>query len=248
MLFFILYPRTCIKIVFLCKILARVDLQFFKKSKYTLFFFIVFSIIGLPVFYYLVKVEKRLPVYNPIEINPKLVDVSVRNKTKNHKIGAFHLINQNGEIITEKNYENKIYIADFFFTRCQSICIIMAYHMSELQEYYKKDKDIMFLSHSVTPKIDSISVLREYANKKGAIDGKWNITTGDKKHIYNLARKHYFSVLDEGDGGDSDWIHTENFTLVDKKGKIRGIYDGTKKENMQKIIEDIAVLKKEYEE
>lgn len=222
------------------------DFKFFKKSKSTLIFILVFCAIGVPVFYHLVKVDKKLPIYNPADINPKLVDASVRNRTKNHRVGDFTLINQNGDTITNADYEGKIYIADFFFTRCQTICIAMAYNMSELQEHYKNDDDIMFLSHSVTPVMDSVPQLRKYADEKGVIDGKWNVTTGKKKHIYNLARKHYFAVLDEGDGGESDWVHTENFVLIDKEGRIRGSYDGTKKENMQKIIDDITVLKEEY--
>ena len=224
------------------------DFSFFKKSKSTLIFLIIFSAIGLPVFYHLVKVDDKLPIYNPVDINPKLVDKTIRNKSKNHKIGTFSLTNQNGETITNANYKDKIYVADFFFTRCQTICIMMAYNMSELQEHYKNDDDIMFLSHSVTPVIDSVPQLRKYATEKGVIDGKWNVTTGDKKHIYDLARKHYFAVLDEGNGDENDFVHTENFVLIDKEGRIRGSYDGTKKENMQKIIEDIALLKQEYED
>ena len=104
------------------------------------------------------------------------------------------------------------------------------------------------MSHSVTPEIDSVPVLRDYADKKGAVDGKWDLTTGDKKHIYELARKSYFAVLDEGDGGDQDFIHTEQFILIDKKKQIRGFYDGTDKKEMQRIIKDIAILKKEEAE
>lgn len=122
----------------------------------------------------------------------------------------------------------------------------MAYNMSELQEYYKNDKDIMFLSHSVTPVIDSVSVLKEYADRKGVIDGKWNVTTGSKKHIYELARKSYFAVLESGDGGEDDFIHTEQFVLVDKERRIRGYYDGTEKKDMDKLKNDIALLKEEY--
>jgi len=221
------------------------ELSFFKKSRNTLFFLLLFSAIVIPVFYFLVKVDKRLPIYNPVDINPKLVDAAVRSKTKNHTVADFTLINQNGDTITQKDFNNKIYVTDFFFTRCQSICIAMAYNMSELQEHFKNDDAIMFLSHSVTPSIDSVSVLRDYANKKGVIDGKWHVTTGTKKHIYDLARKSYFAVLDEGDGDENDFIHTENFILIDKKRRIRGIYDGTEKENMQRIIEDIKLLKKE---
>lgn len=222
-------------------------LSFFKKSIPTLIFLAVFSVIGITVFYQLLSVDERLKVYNPIDVNPRLVDASVKNVQKNHKISSFELINQNGEIITNDNYKDKIYIADFFFTRCQTICIAMAYNMSELQEYYKNDDDIMFLSHSVTPVIDSVSVLKEYALKKGVIDGKWNVTTGPKKHIYDLARKSYFAVLDEGNGDENDFIHTEQFVLIDKERRIRGFYDGTNKEDMQKLKDDIKVLKKEYE-
>ncbi|WP_148868679.1 SCO family protein [Tenacibaculum adriaticum] len=222
------------------------DTNFFKKSKKTFFFLIGFTLIGLPVFYHLVKTDEKLPIYNPADVNPKLVDKSVRSKTKNHKVSDFKLINQNGDIITNKDYEGKIYVADFFFTRCQTICLAMAYNMSELQEHFKNDNEVMFLSHSVTPVMDSVPVLRSYADAKGVIDGKWNITTGDKKHIYDLARKSYFAVLDEGSGDENDFIHTENFVLIDKDRRIRGSYDGTKKENMQKIIEDIKLLKEEY--
>ncbi|MCH3883596.1 SCO family protein [Tenacibaculum aquimarinum] len=222
------------------------EAKFFKKSKYTLFFLLVFSAITIPIFYHLVKVDEKLPVYSPADINPKLVDASIRNKKKNHKVADFSLINQNGETITNKDFDGKIYVADFFFTRCQTICIAMAYNMSELQEHYKNDTDIMFLSHSVTPTIDSVSVLRDYADKKGVIDKKWHVTTGSKKHIYALARKSYFAVLDEGSGDENDFIHTENFVLIDKERRIRGMYDGTEKENMQKIIDDISLLKEEY--
>ena len=222
------------------------DLGFFKKSIPTLRFLIVFSIVGITVFYQLMSQEERLKIYNPIDINPRLVDISVKNLKKNHSISDFELTNQNGKTITNTTYENKIYIADFFFTRCQTICISMAYNMSELQEYYKDDNDIMFLSHSVTPTIDSVSVLKEYAIKKGVIDEKWNITTGSKSHIYDLARKNYFAVLDEGSGDENDFIHTEQFVLIDKERRIRGFYDGTEIEDMNKIKKDITILKREY--
>ena len=219
-----------------------------KKSLSFLIIFAVFSAIALTVFYNLLSVDKRLPIYSPSDVNPKLVDASVKHIQNNHTIADFSLINQNGETITNDTYKDKIYIADFFFTRCKTICIAMAYNMSELQKYYKDDKDIMFLSHSVTPVIDSISVLKTYAEKKGVINGKWNVTTGVKKHIYELARKSYFAVLDDGNGDENDFIHTEQFVLVDKERRIRGYYDGTEKEDMQKIITDIALLKKEYKD
>ena len=222
------------------------DLKFFKKSKSTLLFLIVFSAVTVPIFYHLLKVDKKLKVYSPADVNPSLVHESIKHITKDHTIANFELINQNGETITQKNYKDKIYIADFFFTRCTNICIAMAYNMNELQEFYKDDDDIMFLSHSVTPVIDSVAVLKEYAINKGVIDGKWNVTTGSKKHIYELARKSYFAVIEDGDGGEDDFIHTEQFVLVDKERRIRGYYDGTDKEDMEKLKKDMILLKEEY--
>ncbi|MDG1451608.1 MAG: SCO family protein [Polaribacter sp.] len=221
------------------------NFNFFKKSAPTLIFLAIFSAVVIPVFYHLLKVDNRLKIYNPADVNPRLVDESILHVQKNHNIADFNLINQNGKKITNKDYEGKIYIADFFFTRCQNICIAMAYNMSELQEFYKNDTDIMFLSHSVTPLIDSVSVLKEYAMNKGVIEGKWNVTTGKKKHIYELARKSYFAVLDEGNGDENDFIHTEQFILVDKKRRIRGYYDGTNDQEMEKLKEDIVFLKEE---
>lgn len=222
------------------------ELKFFKKSLPTFIFLAVFSAVVIPVFYNLLKVDKKLKVYSPADVNPRLVDFSMKHITKDHTIADFKLSNQNGEIITNNTYANKIYVADFFFTRCQSICIAMAYNMSELQDFYKNDKDIMFLSHSVTPVMDSVAVLKEYAERKGVIDEKWNVTTGSKKDIYELARKSYFAILDEGNGDEDDFIHTEQFVLVDKERRIRGYYDGTEKEEMLKLKEDIALLRAEY--
>lgn len=220
--------------------------SFFRKSIPTIItigtLFVIFVIIG----YFLLLPSKKLPVYNPADVNPRLVDSSVKHIRSNHKVQDFSLINQNGDTITQNNYKGKIYVTDFFFTRCQTICPIMSTNMADLQEFFKTDTTVLFLSHSVTPVIDSVSVLRAYADKKGVIDAKWNLVTGDKKHIYELARKSYFAVLDEGDGGAQDFIHTEQFILIDKKRQIRGFYDGTDKEDIIRIQKDIEILKKEY--
>ena len=186
--------------------------------------------------------EKQLPIYNPSDLNPKLVDKSLHNSNENHTVADFRLINQNGKTITQDDYRGKIYVTDFFFTRCKSICPIMTNNLVKIQEAYINNDDIMFLSLSVTPGIDSIPILREYANNKGVIDAKWNVTTGDKKHIYNLARKSYFAVVEQGDGGLQDFIHTPNFILVDKQKQIRGIYDGTDNDEILRLINDIKVL------
>jgi len=221
------------------------DPKFFKKSIPTLLIMAFFSIAMIGAIYMFLTPVKKLPVFNPKDVNQKLVDESLRDKGRGHKIADFNLINQNGKIVTQEDYKDKIYVADFFFTRCMTICPVMSNNIGKLQEVFKNDDDIMFLSHSVTPDIDSVYVLKEYANRMGVIDAKWNITTGDKKHIYELARKSYFAVLDEGDGGLQDFIHTENFILVDKKRQIRGFYDGTDNDDIQRLIKDIKILQKE---
>lgn len=205
----------------------------------------LFSLVMIYAIYQLLTPEKKLPIFNPADVNPKLVASELLHVRRNHTVGDFKLINQNGETVTQENYKDKIYIADFFFTRCLTICPVMTNNMALLQQEFLKDDEIMFLSHSVTPVMDSVPVLRAYADTKGVVDEKWNITTGPKKHIYNLARKSYFAVLDEGDGGLQDFIHTENFILVDKKRQLRGFYDGTDSEDMQRLIQDIKILKKE---
>jgi protein SCO1/2 len=188
--------------------------------------------------------KDQLPIYNPTDFNPELVDTSLHNKIKNHKVDDFTLINQNGNVVTQENYKDKIYVVDFFFTRCPSICPIMTDNLVKVQNQFINDNKVMLLSLSVTPCIDSVSVLKKYAQDKGVKDNKWNITTGDKKHIYNLARKSYFAVIEQGDGGLQDFIHTPNFILVDTNKQIRGVYDGTDDEAVLKLIDDIEILTK----
>lgn len=219
--------------------------QTVKKPFRSFIFLLIFSVFSIATIYFLTSKEKELPIYNPVDVNPRLVDESVKHVKRNHKISSFNLINQNGKAVTEQDYKDKIYVADFFFTRCQTICPIMSTNMATLQKEFLEDDEIKFLSMSVTPVIDSVIVLKKYAKKKGAIDNKWNLTTGNKQQIYELARKSYMAVLDEGDGGDQDFIHTEQFILIDKERQIRGFYDGTKKEGIQQIIKDIALLKLE---
>lgn len=180
-----------------------------------------------------------LPVYHPSDFNPQLVDASLRSTSERHSVADFELRNQNGRLITQNDYSDKIYVTDFFFTRCPSICPVMTNNMGRLQQLFKDEADVMLLSISVTPKLDSVPLLKAYSEKHGAMEGKWNITTGDKKHIYALARKSYFAVVDENDGGLQDFIHTPNFILVDRQKRIRGVYDGTKNEEIDRLIQDI---------
>lgn len=197
--------------------------------------------VGL-VLYYVLNYQQELRVYNPSDLNPELVDTSLQEVTTDHKVSDFHLINQNGKEITQNDYKDKIYVADFFFTRCPSICPVMANNMEKLQERFLNTENVMLLSLSVTPEMDSVPLLWAYSQKYNADDSKWNITTGNKEHIYGLARKSYFAVNDLGDGLLQDFIHTPNFVLVDTKKQIRGIYDGTKNDEIERLIGDIEIL------
>ena len=220
--------------------------KFFAKYR---FFAVVFSLISLVIIYFIydaLQPNKRLPVYQPSMVNPELVDSTLHYKKKYHTIANFELINQNGDTITEQDYEGKIYVADFFFTTCPTICPIMTKNMATIQGNILDDNDVLLLSHSVTPQIDSVQQLKKYALEKGVVDAKWNLVTGDKKQIYELARKSYLAVKTDGDGGPFDMIHTENFILVDKEKRIRGFYDGTNPEEIEKLLEDLAVLKNAY--
>jgi protein SCO1/2 len=187
--------------------------------------------------------DGALPILGPSDFRPELVDSDLRNVNGKHTIADFQLMNQNGLVVTQNDYRDKIYVTDFFFTSCPTICPIMTNNMAHIQSEFANDDEIMLLSLSVTPDVDSVSVLRDYATEKGVIDTKWNITTGEKKHIYELARKSFFAVVDQGDGGLQDFIHTPNFILVDKQNQIRGIYDGTSDEDIKRLIEDINILR-----
>lgn len=182
-----------------------------------------------------------LPIIGPSDFKEELVNNKV-NKEQSHFVSDFELINQNGDTITNKDYKNKIYVVDFFFTRCGSICPIMTNNMKKIQDKFLENDNLMLLSISVTPNIDNVETLKKYAKSKGVINSKWNIATGNKKHIYELARKSYFAVLKKGDGGLQDFIHTPNFILIDKKKQIRGIYNGTDDIEIKRVINDIKTL------
>ena len=179
-------------------------------------------------------------------VNFELVDSTLQHIKKFHKIAPFSMTNQNGNRITERDYLGKIYVADFFFTTCPSICPKMTANMGQLQNEFLEDPQVKFLSYSVTPQIDSVAQLKKYALEKGVVDSKWNLVTGDKKEIYTLARKSYLAVKEDDDAGPFDMIHTENFILVDPEQRIRGFYDGTDLEAMQSLIADISILKEEF--
>ncbi len=215
------------------------------RKKGYLGFILLFSLISILIFigiYYLLKPQKQLKVYSPRDVNPELVDSTIQHIGYNHTIPDFAFTNQNGKIVTQEDYKDKIYVADFFFTTCPSICPIMTNNMVWLQDKIKDNPKVMLLSHSVTPDIDDVSVLKAYAKEKGVLDEKWNLVTGNKKDIYYIARKSYLAVKTGRPEELYDMVHTENFILVDQKRRIRGFYDGTNLEEVKKLYEDILFL------
>jgi protein SCO1/2 len=217
-------------------------LQFIQKNRILILIFLLFSVIFVSISYSLLKPKKKLPIYSPSMVNPELVDSTVQHVKKYHTIANFSFTNQNGKTITQNDYEGKIYVSDFFFTTCPTICPIMQDNMVEIQKAFKNNPNVLLLSHTVMPHIDSVPVLKKYALEKGVIDSKWNLVTGDKKAIFYIARKSYLAVKTESEGELYDMVHTENFILVDDKKRVRGFYDGTNKEDIIRLIADIQFL------
>ncbi len=187
-----------------------------------------------------------LPYYNEESFTPNWLIPNSEDEKKFHKIPDFKLVNQLGDTISQKTFDNKIYVTDFFFTSCPGICKKMTGNMIKIQEAFKKDDDVLLLSHSVTPSIDSVSVLKTYAENFGVIDNKWHLVTGEKSEIYDLGRNNYFVENDLGTPKDiNDFLHTENFLLVDKNKHIRGIYNGLNRASIAQLIIDIKTLKQE---
>lgn len=225
--------------------------KYFSKMKNRTIFIFCFSILLVSIFIaiYSLMNRRNLPIYTPRDVNPELVDSTVQHIGYNHKIAPFSFTNQNGKTITNKDYEGKIYVADFFFTTCQTICPKMTTNMVWLQDKIKDNPKVKLLSHTVFPDEDTVEVLKEYAKAKGVLDTKWNLVTGNQKEIYKIARQSYLVVKTGKPEELYDMVHTENFVLVDQKGRIRGFYNGTllnetKKgeKNMNQLLEDIEFL------
>jgi protein SCO1/2 len=219
----------------------------FKNKIFTIFFISLLTAIFFSI-YTLIN-RKNLPIITPRDVNPELVDSLVQHIGYNHKIAPFAFTNQNGKTITNKDYEGKIYVADFFFTTCQTICPKMTDNMVWLQDKIKDNPKVKLLSHSVFPDEDTVEVLKNYAKEKGVIDAKWNLVTGNQNEIYKIARQSYLVVKTGKPEEMYDMVHTENFVLVDQKGRIRGFYNGLNIEknvkdekNLTQLLEDIEFL------
>jgi protein SCO1/2 len=221
-------------------------MDFLKKYRKFLGAFAAVSVIILILFYNALTPIPKLPIFQPAMVNFELVDSTIQHQKKYHHIADFSFINQNGKTVTPFDFKGKIYVADFFFTTCPTICIAMTDHLLKVQQKIRNNPNVMLLSHSVTPQIDTVAQLKKYALEKGVVDAKWHLVTGDKKEIYELARKSYLAVKEDGDGGPFDMIHTENFILVDPDRRIRGFYDGTDIEEIKRLLEELEVLIQEY--
>ncbi|CDF80449.1 electron transport protein SC01/SenC [Formosa agariphila KMM 3901] len=187
-----------------------------------------------------------LPYYQDESFTPNWITPGSEAEQKFHKIPDFKLVNQLGDTITQSTFEDKIYVTDFFFTICPGICPKLAESMLKIQDEFKDDSEILLLSHSVMPSKDSVSVLHAYAKSHDVINNKWHLVTGDKKEIYDLGRNQYFVENDLGVPKSlDDFLHTENFLLIDKNKHIRGIYNGLNRASVAQLITDIKTLKTE---
>ena len=189
---------------------------------------------------------ETLPYYSEATFTPHWFSSESEELKGFHKIPAFSFTNQEGETVTEKTFEEKIYVVDFFFTSCPGICPKMTENMGLVQKAFLEDDEVLILSHSVTPIADSVSALKRYAVEKEVDSKKWHLVTGDRKEIYDLGRNHYFVEEDLGlEKEPEDFLHTENFILVDKNRHIRGIYNGLNKSSVYQLVADVITLKKE---
>jgi protein SCO1/2 len=162
-----------------------------------------------------------------------------------HTVKPFAFVNQYNEVVNDKTVNGKIYVADFFFVTCQSICPKMSSQLVHLQRAFQNDSSVLILSHTVNPHHDTVEVLNGYAQSYGAIKNKWHFLTGEKKSIYDMARYSYLVNAFEDDGSEEGFLHSELFVLIDAKKRIRGMYDGTDSIAVVKLISDIKLLKQE---
>ena len=196
--------------------------------------------------------NNRLRVINPSDVNPTLVDSSIQDVTKDHTIADFLFVNQLGDTITKADVSGNIYVTDFFFTTCGGICPKMTTQLKRIHKEFLDDPHFYILSHTVNPSIDTVQTMYNYAERFEANHNKWWFLTGSKEDLYIMARKSYLVVPDKADpnfehGGESDFLHTENFALIDPDGRIRGMYDGTNPAEVDELILDVYDLKKEYD-
>ena len=216
-----------------------------------IFFLGLLLLVLIPIAYHFTssKKEKPLPIINPIDVNEEMVDPEMLRLGFGHHIGPFSFQNQDAKFISTADMKGKIAVVEYFFTTCKSICPIMNRQMQRVDAAFKNDSDIQIFSFTVDPETDDVQQMKKYATSHQATSGKWHFLTGEKADLYALARKSFFvlkpaEAQNLGDAG-SDFIHTNNFVLVDKQLRIRGYYDGTSEKEVNQLISDIKRLQKE---
>jgi protein SCO1/2 len=220
--------------------------------KQRLIFLIGFSVMGIAFTYYMIKPQEKeeLPVVNPVDLPEEMVDPELLRLGNGHRIGAFSFLDQHGKTFTHKHVEGKVFVAEYFFTTCKTICPVMNGQMTRVQKAFSGNNKLEILSFTVDPEVDTPKALANYANMHEADANQWHFLTGNKKALYRLARTSFFLLKpaeaeNQGDVG-SDFIHTNNFVLVDQQMRIRGYYDGTSPKEVDKLIHDISLLLKEH--
>ena len=211
---------------------------------------LVLFIIGVTIAYFMMlPKEKPLPVINPVDLEEEMVDPEMLRIGNGHRVGNFSFTNQYGETITQNSVKGKVYVAEYFFTTCGTICPKMNEQMQRVQLAFADNDEVRLLSFTVDPLVDTVEQMKRYADGHGAKKGQWHFLTGTKEKLYELARKSFFvlkpaEAANLGDAG-SDFIHTNNFVLVDRIGRIRGYYDGTSKTEVDNLMKDIERLLEE---
>ena len=208
----------------------------FRLARLSVFFFL--SLL-LPVSCHKGK-QDRLQIYGERDI--------IGSDTIYHTIGDFRFINQDSVVVTNKTFNGKIYVTDFFFTSCRTICPVMKTQMLRVYNEIKDDPEIMILSHTIDPRHDTVALLRDFAERLGVSSNKWHFVTGDQDSIYDIAQKSYFVTALEDQTEPDGFIHSGAFMLIDKERRVRGAYDGTSEESVNRLLDDIERLKKEYTE
>lgn len=183
--------------------------------------------------------ESPLPVFGEREV--------VGSDTLYHTIADFSFLDQDSSVVTNETYKDKIYVADFFFTSCRTICPIMKTQMLRVYDSLQNDPEVLLLSHTIDPEFDTVGLLRDFANRLGVKSSKWHFVTGNKEDIYKIAQTSYFSTALEDKTEPDGFIHSGAFLLIDKERRIRGKYDGTKEDDVNRLLADIQHLKNEYE-
>jgi protein SCO1 len=209
-----------------------------------------FALLGVAMFFLSAceqDTQRKLPVLGRKKVVPEQVNGRPENDTLYHTIADFQFVNQDSVVVTNETFEDKIYVADFFFTSCPTICPIMKTQMLRVYEKFKENEQVMILSHSIDPQHDTVAVLRDYAQRLGVSSGKWHFITGDIDKIYDIGQTSYMTTAMEDENEPGGFLHSGAFILVDKQRRVRGIYDGTEAKQVSRLLKDIPVLLAEYE-